>query len=216
VSANVPCLRPNATAAVLILMGVQRDFYEVGAPARVEGTLEAVPAMAKLAAAFRERARPIVHVVRLYRTDGSNVDAVRRHAVELGARVATPGTSGSQIAPELLPEPVDLDHQTLLDGAFQELGLSEHALYQPRWGAFYRTDLTFHLQNAEADTLVFAGCNFPNCLRTSVYEASERDFRVVLAADATSGLYERGVEECRRIGVSVWDVADIRKWLEDR
>ena len=34
---------------------------------------------------------------------------------------------------------------------------------------------------------MFCGCNFPNCPRTSIYEASERDFRVVLARDAISG-----------------------------
>jgi nicotinamidase-related amidase len=38
---------------------------------------------------------------------------------------------------------------------------------------------------------------------TSIYEASERDFRLVLVEDAVSGLYEKGVEEMRRIGVAV-------------
>lgn len=40
-------------------------------------------------------------------------------------------------------------------------------------------------------TLVFCGCNVPNCPRTSIHQASERDFRVVLAQDAISGLYDR-------------------------
>jgi len=39
--------------------------------------------------------------------------------------------------------------------------------------------------------------------RTSIYEASERDFRVVLIEDAVSGLYEKGAEEMRKIGVAV-------------
>jgi hypothetical protein len=50
---------------------------------------------------------------------------------------------------------------------------------------------------------VFCGCNFPNCPRTSIYEASERDFRVVLAQDAISGLYDKGLEELENIGVSL-------------
>jgi hypothetical protein len=49
--------------------------------------------------------------------------------------------------------------------------------------------------------------------RTSVYEASERDFRVVLAADAMSGVYDQGAAECRRIGVGVWNVAETVTWL---
>jgi nicotinamidase-related amidase len=49
-------------------------------------------------------------------------------------------------------------------------------------------------------TLAFCGCNFPNCPRTSMYEASERDYRVVLVEDAISGLYDHGLEELRNIG----------------
>src|SRR5262249_38760584 len=161
---------------------------------------EAIPAMAKLAALFREHNLPIIHVVRLYKPDGANVDLVRRHAVELGARVVIPGSPGSQPAPELLPAEVALDHEALLDGRLQEVGPGEHVMYKPRWGAFYGTELDPHLRALGVDTLVFAGCNFPNCPRTSMYEASERDFRIVLVADAVSGVYERGAEECRRIG----------------
>ncbi|WP_459872860.1 hypothetical protein, partial [Endothiovibrio diazotrophicus] len=50
-------------------------------------------------------------------------------------------------------------------------------LYKPRWGAFYRTSLESHLRGLDVSTLVFSGCNFPNCPRTSIYQASERDFR---------------------------------------
>jgi hypothetical protein len=49
--------------------------------------------------------------------------------------------------------------------------------------------------------VVFVGCNFPNCPRTSMYEASERDFRVVCVEDAISGMYEQGRRELDNIGV---------------
>lgn len=58
-------------------------------------------------------------------------------------------------------------------------------------------------------TLVFSGCNFPNCPRTSIYEASERDFRVVVARNAVSGLYERGERELVGIGVHLHDSAEV-------
>ena len=83
-------------------------------------------------------------------------------------------------------------------------------MYKPRWGAFYHTELERHLRESGSNTVVFAGCNFPNCPRTSIYEASERDFRMVLVSDAMSGVYDRGIEECRAIGVAVRDaVGDI-------
>lgn len=208
--------RPVADSAALLLIDVQRDFYLDDAPMRVEGTRAAIPAMAKLTTAFRQRRLPIVHVVRLYRSDGSNVDVVRRRAIEQGARIAVPGSAGSQIAPELLPNVVELDHELLLAGGLQNLGPAEHVLYKPRWGAFYHTELERYLRELGSTTLVFAGCNFPNCPRTSIYEASERDFRIVLVADAISGLYERGIDECRGIGVDVQDLSTTLDWLAAR
>ena len=76
-------------------------------------------------------------------------------------------------------------------------------LYKSRWGAFYQTQLEAFLHQLQVNTLIFGGCNFPNCPRTSIYEASERDFRLVLAQDAMSGLYERGLQELRGIGVTI-------------
>lgn len=197
-----------------MLVDVQRDTYADDGQLRVEGTREAIPAMARLATAFRERSLQIVHVVRLYRPDGSNVDLVRRQSVEHGAQLLAPGSAGSQIAPELLPNAVELDHKLLLRGGLQQLGTYEHVMYKPRWGAFYQTKLEQHLRDSGSDTVVFAGCNFPNCPRASIYQASERDFRVMLVRDAMSGLYDRGIEECRRIAVDVRDSAATVAWLD--
>ena len=215
-----PYTRPSARSAALVLIDVQRDFVDVSddmggeeASMPVAGTAAAIAAMSKLAKAFRERGLPIVHIVRLYQPDGSNVDLVRLRLIEQGARIAAPGSAGSQIAADLLPDVVELDHELLLSGGLQQIGTAEHVIYKPRWGAFYRTSLERHLRETGIDTVVFAGCNFPNCPRTSIYEASERDFRIVLVSDAVSGLYDRGVDECRAIGVDVRDLSATLDWL---
>jgi hypothetical protein len=99
----------------------------------------------------------------------------------------------------------------LLSGKFQALSPHEHLMYKSRWGAFFETNLVRHLRERKIDTVVIAGANFPNCPRTTAYQASERDFRVVLLQDAVSGLYDRGIEEMKGIGVSV---ARAGEWME--
>jgi nicotinamidase-related amidase len=203
-----PYVSPDFSAAALITIDTQRDVLD-GGPLEVPGTSVALGAIRALTEAFREADRSIVHIVRLYRPDGANVDLCRRQRVEKGARFLAPGTPGSQLASPLLPADLTLDEELLVSGGVQSLGPMESVIYKPRWGAFYETPLEDHLRERDVTTLVFCGCNFPNCPRTSIYEASERDFRVVLARDAVSGLYERGEMELAGIGVHLASSADV-------
>jgi nicotinamidase-related amidase len=202
-------LAPDFGSAALITIDTQVDTLD-GEPLEIPGTSDAVPRIAALGAGFRDAGRPIVHIVRLYLEDGSNVDLCRRAAVEEGAPILAPGSRGTQLAPGLT-ESADfaLDPEELLAGRPQEAGPGEVVIYKPRWGAFYGTPLEDHLRRNDVSTVIFCGCNFPNCPRTSIYEASERDFRVVLAEDAISGLYDRGREELQGIGVQVMQVAEV-------
>jgi nicotinamidase-related amidase len=155
-----------------------------------------------------------VHIVRLYRSDGSNVDLCRREAVRGGWQALAPQSSGAELAPGLgPPDHARLDAELLLGGGIQRLAEGEVAIYKPRWGAFYQTPLQEHLERLNVSTLVFCGVNFPNCPRTSIYEASERDFRIVLASDAISGLYERGARELANIGVALAPAAVVIEQL---
>ena len=196
-----PYTAPDFASSALITIDTQRDVLD-GQPLEIPGTSAALPAMQQLLHGFREAGRPIVHIVRLYRLDGSNVDLCRRRLVEEGTAMLAPGSEGSELAPGLLPDSTTrLDPDLLLAGDVQQVGPAEVVIYKPRWGAFYDTALETHLRTQGISTVVFCGCNFPNCPRTSIYEASERDFRVVVAGDALSGMYERGEHELSAIGV---------------
>ena len=200
---------PEFEKSALITIDVQRDVLD-GQPLEVPGSSAAAEAIGRLADRFRQAGRPIVHIVRLYRRDGSNVDPCRRDLVERGTAILAPGSPGSELAPGLLSDPrIRLDSDALLAGAVQELGTCEAAIYKPRWGAFFETPLESHLHARGISTIVFCGFNFPNCPRTSIYEASERDFRVVAVTDAISGLYERGARELEGIGVALRSSGDI-------
>jgi nicotinamidase-related amidase len=200
---------PEFASAALITIDTQRDVLD-GGGFPIPGTSAVLPTMRRLVEGFREAGRPIVHVVRLYERDGSNAEPCRRQLLADGAQLVIRDTQGCQLARELLPDPeLRLDEELLLGGGVQMLGAHEVAIYKPRWGAFYRTPLEEHLREQAVSTVVFAGCNFPNCPRTSIYEASERDFRVVLVRDAVSGLYERGEQELANIGVQLMDSDEV-------
>ncbi|MGH9183738.1 MAG: cysteine hydrolase family protein [Acidimicrobiales bacterium] len=206
---------PHPGRAVLVTIDVQRDVTLAGAPAEVPGTARAVPAMAHVVRSFRRGGRPVVHVVRLYRPDGSDAERCRRRAIAAGRPLLVPGSPGAELVDELKPRPgTALDAERLLAGELQVVGEGEWAMYKPRWGAFYHTPLESHLERLDVDTVVVCGCNFPNCPRTTVYQASERDLRVALVTDATSGLYERARDELAAIGVALVDAEACVAWYD--
>lgn len=209
-----PYTTPNPARAALVTIDVQNDFTLAGAPARIPGTLEAVPIMRRVAEAFRAAGRPIIHVVRFYLPDGANVDICRRKAVEDGLAIARPGTSGADLVADLKPPSAGgLDGGALISGAFQSLGPNEWVMYKPRWSAFYDTSLADKLGELGVDTLVIVGCNFPNCPRSTFYDASNRDFRLALVPGAMSGLYDKGLAELAGIGVSMLSSDRVAAWL---
>jgi len=207
-------LQPIPSQAALLTIDVQNDFTLPDAPAEIPGTYDAVGRMRRVVEAFRDANRPIVHVVRFYRSGGSNVDRCRRGAIEDGAEIVRPGSDGAELVSALKPrDDVTLDAESLLDGEFQAIGDDEWVMYKPRWGAFYRTPLEDHLDDLGVTTVVVCGCNFPNCPRTTVYEASERDYRLAFVPDATSGTYDRGLAELEGIGVAVLDADETADWI---
>jgi nicotinamidase-related amidase len=195
---------PDYNRVALLTIDVQRDCTIPGAPIEIPGTIGILPKIQSLVRTFRSSQKPIIHVVRLYLPDGSNADACRRKAIELGKRVLAPESDGAELMEELKPTlGVRLDAANLLKGELQSIGPKEWIMYKPRWGAFFKTPLEKHLHNLDINTIVLCGCNFPNCPRTTIYEASERDFRIVFVADAVSQTYKRGLQELEKIGVNL-------------
>ena len=208
-------LMPNATRpAALITIDVQNDFVLPGAPLEITGTHQLIPQMVELVRAFRHAQQPVIHMVRLYLSDGSNAEACRRDMLGAGAPIVRPGTAGAELVAALKPSTaVRLHADQLLHGQVQPIGHEECLIYKPRWGAFYHTPLEQILRKKDVHSLVFCGCNFPNCPRASIYEASERDFDIIVVTDAVSALDAQGLSELKRIGVGLQDTAATIAWL---
>ena len=74
-------------------------------------------------------------------------------------------------------------------------------MYRPRWRAFCNTVLEIHIHNLDFNTVTLCGYNIPHCHRTTIYEASERNFRIILAKNPTSVIYDIALEEVKSIEV---------------
>ena len=206
---------PEFNRAALVTIDVQRDTLD-GQPFEIAGTSQALPQMAELCAAFRDNALPIVHILRLYLPDGSNAELCRREALRNGEQMFLSGSPGRTIAPELLPaNAAEPDDALLLQNKPQLVGDSEWYVYKSRWGAFYKSCLEAHLHSLGVSTIILAGCNYPNCIRATVYEASERDFRVVTIKDGISNFTENGWLELQSVGVNMLTADDCLQQLSN-
>jgi nicotinamidase-related amidase len=208
-------LAPERERIALITIDVQRDFILPSAPASVSGAVSTVPAMRRMIDAFREAGAPIVHTVRLYRCNGSNVDLCHRASIESGQRIVMPGTSGAELIDEVKPSLGQrLEPELLLDGKLQAIGHKEWVCYKSRLSAFFQTPLEDHLKSLGITTIVLCGTDFPTSPRSTVYAASNRDFRIVLATDAISGATDAGLDELAQIGVYLMSSEQLLNWLK--
>ena len=197
-----PFTVPEYDRAALITIDVQNDTLDDGS-FEVPGTSTILPQIHQLCRTFRAAGRPIIHVIRIYTPDAHDAERCRRRALLSGERILLKGSPGRRPAEALLPtQGVHIDDALLMSGSIQSIGPAEALVFKPRWGAFYRTPLETHLRDQAVSTLVFCGCNYPNCPRTSIFQASERDFRITAVVDAISGMTQSDIEGLEQIGVT--------------
>lgn len=132
-----------------------------------------------LFADMRAAGVPVVHIVTEYRDaaeiasnpfwkavhddPGKARQGILRHNVA--------GSPGTEIIPELL------DSRDLVVRG------------KKRYSSFHATDLEFVLRRRlGADTLVLAGINTSSCVLNAGFDATNRDFRVVIAAEAVDSM----------------------------
>jgi len=208
------CL-PEKGKAALVTISVQRDFLDPQSPVRTSGARKTLPSIMRVVDTFRAAKLPIFHSVRLYRPDGSNAETCRRPWMEEGIRIFMPGSLGSELLDEVKPNPEDrLDPRLLLAGKFQELGQDEQVFYRPRWGAFHQTKLEDKLRRRGVTTLVLCGFSFSTGIRATIYEASARDFRIILVPDALCNATEDSVRELGRLGVYLVNSGALSQWIQ--
>jgi nicotinamidase-related amidase len=70
------------------------------------------------------------------------------------------------------------------------------------------------------DTVVVAGIQTPNCIRTTVFDAMAHNYRTVLVSDAVAAqddeIHRCNVRDMERIGVSILTAAEMGRFLSQR
>lgn len=96
----------------------------------------------------------------------------------------------------------------------------ELVVVKPRYSVFPRTGLEDALKARGIDTLVLCGLTTECCIQSSAWDAFERDFRVVLAADAMAAyqpdLHQAALRTLELNGATLARTADLVAAWEQR
>lgn len=173
-------LDPKRTALVAIDMHRGHLDPEVATlPLPAERCGPVIDRAAQLFAGLRQRGVAIVHVVTEYRGPEEIAANPFWGAIENDPAKARKGMSrhniiggrGTEIIPALL------DKRDIVVGG------------KKRYSPFLGTGLDFVLRRRlGADTLILAGINTSSCVLCCGFEATNRDYRVVIAADAVDSM----------------------------
>lgn len=172
-------LDPATTAVVAIDMHRGHlDPAVATLPLAAERCGPVIKRAAALFADVRARGVAVVHVVTEYRDSAEiaanpfwkAVDDDPGKARRGILRHNLAGSPGTEIIPELL-DPRDV----VVRG-------------KKRYSSFHATDLEFVLRRLGVDTLVLAGINTSSCVLNAGFDATNRDFRVVVAAEAVDSM----------------------------
>jgi nicotinamidase-related amidase len=186
-------LRPSEVALVVIDM--QRDFLLPGGFGETLGNdvsqLAAVvqPLQGVLAAA-RAADLMIIHTREGHRPDLSDLPAAKHRRGQPSLRIGDPGAYGRilirgeyghDIIDELAPEP------------------GEIVIDKPGKGSFYGTDLDALLAAGGITQLIVTGVTTEVCVHTTVREANDRGYEVLVLADCVGSYFP----EFQRIGLDM-------------
>lgn len=174
---------PATTA--LIIIDMQRDFLEPGGFGAALGNDVAllrhcIEPCRKLLAAARAAGMLIIHTREGHRGDLLDVHPEKQARCPPGkkigdkgpmGRILVRGEAGHDFIPELLPLP------------------GEVVIDKPGKGAFYSTDLDLVLRRQSITTLVICGVTTEVCVHSTVREANDRGYRILVPGDCCGSYF---------------------------
>lgn len=146
--------------AVALIIDMQKDFFKHKSLMEQRGSL--VDSVNDLVRVARAEKCPIVWVRTEFMVDMSDAFLDMRRQ---GVPICVVGSDGAKLLDELEIEPGDT------------------IIVKKRYSAFFRTELDRLLVNWNPTHLIFAGIHTHACVRTTVIDAYQRDYDVILARD---------------------------------
>jgi len=169
----------------LVCIDMQRDFCQPGGFAEslgnnIDNIAPCIPVIAKLQAAFRKAALPIIHTKECHKPDLSDVPTAKRNRGNPRIKIGDVGSMG----------------RILIDGEegsdfIAENAPAEHELViaKPGKDAFYRTNFYEYLTTRLITHLFITGVTTEVCVQTTMRCANDRGFDCVLVEDGTDSYF---------------------------
>ena len=189
-------LDPNTT--VMVAIDMHRGHLDPTVATLPLAADRCQPVIDRAAALFREMRTlcvPVVHVVTEYRDSNEIASNPFWAAIHNDSNKARQGilkhnllgSPGTEIIAELISE-----EDLVVRG-------------KKRYSGFYGTDLEFLLRHRlKAETVVLAGINTTTCILCNAFEATNRDFKVIIASEAVDSM---DGEEMHRFALRLMDEA---------
>jgi nicotinamidase-related amidase len=182
--------------AALVIVDMQKDVLEgmCGFGKDIVGNVST------LLNAFRGAGKPVIHVKRVHRPDGVDVELFRVKRFKKKPFLVQ-GTEGAEVIDELRP----------LEG--------ECIVEKQRFSAFFQTGLELVLKRLGVDALVVTGVQTPNCIRATVVDAIGYDYNVVVVDDATNAatpeIHKSNLLDMENMGVRIMKTSELVEGLEE-
>jgi nicotinamidase-related amidase len=223
-----------ADGSALVVIDMQRDFIDSGAPLCVKGGAACVPLVQQAVAAARAAGVPVLWVVREHDASGAcgvrRRRAARAHARMRGACAPCAACAEPRARPAAAGCDAELSRRHLFQaggpgvtvagsrGAELAEGLAaapgEARVVKKRFSGFLNTALLPELHARRCTRLVLAGVQTPNCVRATAFDALALDFAAVcVLSDATASatpfvqqanLYDLRFAGCEVLSTQEW------------
>lgn len=163
---EISAIEPSKTAILVIDM--ENDFVEEGAPMESAQARAAVPNMKKTIDFARQTGMKVIYTTHVHRKDGSDMGRFGDIYPPIENRSGlVDGTRGIEIYSELAPAP------------------GEPVIKKHRYSGFFGTDLDIILRTSGITTVVVIGTTTENCCHATARDAMFLNYFVAFLSDAT-------------------------------